>query len=113
MYTFNPAYGTLILCPFPPSESFEPTQKECDGVLSEAIEPLLNNTAPVPLAFAQIMVDALLLHNFDDKSDATTVMAFSPPFPDVPKTDGDSRPFALSVALALQSSFLQSMREKT
>ena len=94
---FNPAYGTLALCPYSPSETFGPARKECDGVVSEALQPLLNQSAPVLLtAWPKVWsTHVLLYHSSGDKFDGMTVMTFPAPFPDAPLSDDDSRPFAV------------------
>ena len=97
---FNPAYGTLTLCPYSPSNMFRPPREECDDVVSEGLQPLLNQSAPVLLAAWPKMwsTHVLLYHSSGDKFDGMGVLTFPAPFPDAPISDDDSRPFAVPVA---------------
>jgi hypothetical protein len=94
---FNPAYGPLTLCSYPASRTFEPTRKECDGLISEPIQPILNLSGPVLLAsFPKLwLTHVLLQHNSGDKFDVRALSTFPAPFPDRPKSDDDSHPFVL------------------
>lgn len=100
---FNPAYGTLTLCPYPPSNTFEPPRRECDGITeSEALQPLLNHSAPALLAgWPKVWsTHVFFYHVSGDTFNITTVLTFPAPFPDAPKGDDDSRPFAVQTGNA-------------
>jgi hypothetical protein len=99
---FNPAYGTITLCPYPPSKPFEPPRRECHGLITEALQPLLNQSAPTLLAaWSKVWSTHILLYHVSgNKFDITSVLAFPAPFPDVPTSDDDSRPFAVPVGSA-------------
>jgi len=99
---FNPGYGTLALCYYPPFKPFEPTRKGCEGAIPEAIQPLLNTSTPVLLAaFPKLSSTHLVLHHQSgNKFAARMILTFPAPFPDAPKNDDDSRPFALLTNVA-------------
>ncbi|KAF8586654.1 beta-lactamase/transpeptidase-like protein [Ramaria rubella] len=94
---FNPAYGPITLCPYPSSK--QPLRKECEGVISDALLPSLNDSTPsYPVlvgAWSKVWSSHLILrHTSGDLFEATSMQAFPAPFPDAPETDDDSRPFA-------------------
>ncbi|KAF8585051.1 beta-lactamase/transpeptidase-like protein [Ramaria rubella] len=95
---FNPAYGSVTLCPYPPSSSNQPPRKECEGIAFEALPPLLNASVPVLLAtWPKIWSDHLILHHTSrDHFVVTSVLTFPAPFPEANEADEDSRPFAIA-----------------
>ncbi|KAF8580651.1 beta-lactamase/transpeptidase-like protein [Ramaria rubella] len=96
---FNPGYGPITLCPYPSSN--QPLRKECEGAISEALLPSLNDsTLSTPVlvaAWPKVWTTHMVLrHTSRDRFGVTSMIAFPAPFPDALKTDDNSRPFAIA-----------------
>jgi len=100
---FNPGYGTLSLCAYPPPKHPHPG-KECDDLISDAQSSLslfLNESTPTLLAtWPKIWSTHVLLRHFSsDHFNASALYAFPAPFPNASNPDSDddeSRPFAIN-----------------
>jgi hypothetical protein len=99
---FNPAYGTLNLCSYSPPNAFEPPRRECDGVVSEALQPLLNHSAPTLIAaWSKVWsTHVFLFHVSGNNFDIMPVLTFPAPFPDARRSEEDSHPFAVPAGRA-------------
>jgi hypothetical protein len=94
---FNPAYGTLSLCAYPPPKH---PGKECDDLISDArssLHPLLKDSVPSLLAtWSKIWsTHVLLRHSSGDYFNASSVYAYPAPFPNASDSDDEGRPFAV------------------